>query len=120
MAKQKPVVKINSKGRVILTLSRNQAQLVKPILERLIEEYKSDERVLNLNNSIDRIYADLFQDLYLKYYTDLDVIKEQYKLTLSKAQAIAWWDSAQAYPLIVEMHPLMQVVTDQLHQKLAR
>ncbi|ELR69191.1 hypothetical protein C900_05387 [Fulvivirga imtechensis AK7] len=117
----KPIVKINAKGKVMLTLSRSIAMLIKPTIERLIEDLIFEmlklSKPLSVANAEYFILIDLLKEIYVKYYAELDTVKGQYKMTWSRAQAICFWECSQRFPS--QFHPLMNKLLLELHQKLS-
>ncbi|MBL6448551.1 hypothetical protein JMN32_19730 [Fulvivirga sp. 29W222] len=118
-------VKINSKGSVQISLSRNQAELIKPIITRLVERisgellHRGGQKPLTLSNSnlMQKVY--LLREVYTKYYTDLDMIKDIYKMTWTPAQAICFWECSQLFSEVVYCHPVINKFMYELHQKLS-
>lgn len=116
------MIKVTSKGALAITLSRNEAELVKPVLGELIARLENLSKawcMLNNDNAQIWVYLDLMQAVYVKYYTELDLLKEKYKVTLTKAQATALWHLGQQYQSVVYCHPLMNNVMASIHRKLS-
>ena len=118
-------VKINRGGKVILTLSRNQAYLVKPIITRLVEEIANEILGCGGNMPVTRCNGPrlmeiaLLGEIHHKYYRELDLDKAQYKMTWSKAQALCFWELSQRYEHVVYCHPVMNNLMFHLHQKIS-
>lgn len=109
----------------MITMSKNQAALIKPIIQGLVEQLGQElltgggNKPLTLRNSEFMMKIHLLREIYTKYYAELDMIKESYKMTWSPAQAICFWECSQVYFEVVHCHPVMNVFLYQLHQKLS-
>ncbi|MGD1960527.1 MAG: hypothetical protein ACFB2Y_16830 [Fulvivirga sp.] len=122
----KEPVKINAQGKVVLTLTKYQAELIKPILEGLgakiansmVWECKGN-KPLTPCNALKQVQTSLLIEIMHKYYRELDLVKDKLKLTLSKAQAVNFWYLSQTYTEVVYCHPVMNNLMYHLHLKLS-
>jgi hypothetical protein len=114
--KSREYVKINKKGKVVLSLTRTQGMVFKPMLEGLMITLADVQFGIYLPVWT-YVYLQLIEELYHKYYAELDIVKDAYQVTLTRAQAAVLWDLYQSTAAVNE--DVLNIVFLQIHQKLS-
>ena len=112
------LVKITSKGKVNIVISKNIKALLKHLFEQAINDWVT-KFPLTLEQAHTRIPILLIQEIYTKYFMELHVVNHDTKMILTRAQAIVLWVMAQEYDQEAYANAEMGAMLLQLHQKLS-
>jgi hypothetical protein len=112
------LVKLTSKGKVNIVISKNIKALLKHILEQSINDWKP-ESLFKLSTAITSLRYCLAQEIYTKYFAELHVVNRDSKLVLTRAQATSLWVLSQEYDQDAYSNAEMGAMLLQLHQKLS-
>lgn len=116
----KEVVKITKTGKVNITLSKSVRSDFRELLEFFIEDtaaYINARKSQNLNSIKERVYLILLQEAHWKYDMRMRILTGDSIISLTKAQALAYWELSTDWPCRVN-NPELGNILLKLHQKL--
>lgn len=118
----KLVVKITETGRVKLRLSKSlKTEFLRVLI--LFIQYTDDnirrDRKLTYHNNDSRVYNASLQEVFLKHHTQLSIIDQESKITLTRVQAHVFWGCCMEWSDDAFQNPQMGGMLVDLHKALS-
>jgi hypothetical protein len=112
-------VKLTSKGKVSIYLTGTMRGLFLYMIEQMLTFTESSTRdCLSMRNAAERVRFALVSEIYTRHFASFSLLRNDLKLLLTPAQALAFWQLSQEYDFKPEHDPQMGDMLMQLHQKL--